>query len=91
LEAVLPPSSGIKFVIKEMCTLHCCLPNDVPGAQFKVFMAEKYKQWFSGILHHIVRWLETNVLEVMLPPISRVEVCDRKDVSTTMLPTQRSY
>jgi hypothetical protein len=26
LEAVLPPSSGFKFVIKEMHPLHCCPP-----------------------------------------------------------------
>jgi len=28
-EAVLPLSSGLKCVVKDMYPLHCCLPRDV--------------------------------------------------------------
>jgi hypothetical protein len=40
-EAVLPPSSGLKFFIKEMYPLHCYLPREVPDACFEVLTAEK--------------------------------------------------
>jgi hypothetical protein len=30
LETLQPPSTGLKFVIKEMSSLHCCLSTEVP-------------------------------------------------------------
>jgi len=39
-EAVLPPSSGLKFMVMEMYPLHCCLPREVLNLQFEVLPVE---------------------------------------------------
>jgi hypothetical protein len=36
-------------------------------------MAEKHKSWFSGLLHCVVWWMETYVLEAMLHPSSEMK------------------
>jgi len=34
-------TEGLKFMIKKIYPLHCCLPREISDVQFKVFMAEK--------------------------------------------------